>query len=337
MATYRIDHTGAIPSSYVNHAWANAAAVAAADPAPVFSTDRAGDYPNQIINGVALSNASYIDTVGGDYTIGLDVSVAAAWQPGPGTTMTGGKIRGGGRDSIRLQAGCTLTRIGVEWQIVDAGYGYGCRLNGAGAALVDLNCKISTGGTGAKVLSAVVRIRPGAVATSVTWENVGVTSDIQCAYGAIHAWEGTPSIIIRGCGEGSNSALETLLYVSAGLTLPVLTIQGSHARELVRAAGAMTVTAGTFAHNVYEHTAAGTSSATDKGGIVDRRLGGIDGLTPLHDSPLRNVIPLADTVGTQKYDMYGNPRYRGRRQCVGPVQPQDIAKYRFSRGLAAVA
>jgi len=333
MAVYLVDKDALVPLSYTAQGLATIAAVAAVDHAAEIKTVTAGVYGPQTINNSAIANTRYTNTVGNDYTIALDPAVIAAWDNGEATVFEGGTITSGTRDAIRPAALKSIELRDFRWNLTDVGgYGYGARLNGAGASMVLKRGVIG----GACSISAVVRIRPGTVATYLECEDVGVKAEVVCSTAPIYAWEGTPSVVIRNSGYALNTPGIPLLSVTAGLTLPVLTLEGNHARAIVASPGAVTVTALTAAHNVCFVNHVSATGATDVLGVADRRLGGPDGLTPLHDSKLRTVIPRAMTIGTSKYDALGNPRNRGRR-CVGPVQPQDFVRYSTRRGLAALA
>ena len=317
MAVYLVDSTGATPGSYTSQGLATVAAVAAVDNAAEIRTVVAGTYGPLSIDNSAIANTRYTNTVGGNYTIALTLLTVGAWNPGAGTVFEGGTITQDASDSIQVYANNSIELR--DFRLVLSSGSYAIRLSQVGAAVTLKRGIIS----GTCTIGAVVRIRPGAVATSLTVEDVGITADVECTIGAFWAWQGTPTVSIKNSGYARDVVGAALFYVSAGLTIPSLTLEGSHARRFVEQGGAFNVTSLSGGDNVYYGVVLAAAQATDVSLVDDRRLGGPDGLTPLHDSPLRRVIPSGDAIGTSTTDAYGQPRWRGGRQCVGPVQPQD--------------
>ena len=286
-----------------------ATAIAASSNGDEISTTEAGVYGPQVIDASALTNITLDDTVGGLYTIRLDTSSFYAFKLGDVLAMIGGTIRGAANRAIYASGAIAASFVGVD-MYVDSGGGQ-AMLWADNAAHVSFTCLGVTGDT--QTTPEIFATFSGA---RVDLDGVHVADNITLSLGVLYVYSGVASsIIMRGVGSDNTAAL---LLVRAGATITSLTVEGCYADHIVINDG--TITAGTYAHNVYNTTDVGTTGTGDVSGVTDFEIDA-EGV-PDEGSVLTTVIPVGTRYGSGSTDSRGKPRWSGGNQHVGSKQRQ---------------
>lgn len=332
MTIYYWDTTSAYPGSYTSPSLALSAARAAGGAGHHITAARDGDsVANQVLNCYGTTGFVFDALSGVRARIGLHTSMYSGIDAGAGTIFDcAGRLTLAASHNypIIIRAGSSLTVRDAEVRVISgAVFKSVSYIIGAAGAITWERC-VFTPDTVPVTWFGACQSQPGTgnVAT-VTMEDCAVTIGFTfiASTGLVSLFSSPGLTTVRvtraGVAKAAADASPNLVYVDTGRTLHSLTMQACYGR--VSNLGTITTFAGGY--NAYTSTSAGTSDPTDRI-VTDYRLGGHDGLEPLPDSPLRTIITsgLAVGGGSSAVDVYANPRWRGGRQCVGPVQPQRI-------------